>query len=120
MGAQGDLSMGLFAGAAGTLAVEASEQLEAAWLGERPLYSAKDVARRLFGGAVPGPALRWPYGVLLGAVAGRLLDGRRLGAVGEAVAVGGAVLAFELVAMPALGATPPLRAWPRRQLATLV
>ncbi len=107
--------MSLFAGAAGTLAVEASERVERGLLGELPVYAA----RRLFGGEAPGALLRWVYGPLLGFVAGHLLRRRRLEPVTQALAIAVTVCAFELVALPASGATPQLRQWPKSHLVLL-
>jgi len=111
--------MSLAAGAAGTLAVELSERLERAVLGDEPVYAAKRVARRLFGPRVPGRLLRWTYGPLLGLAAGRALEGRSWPFAAEAAGVGCCVFAFELAAMPAAGATPPVRRWPAGHVAAL-
>lgn len=92
-----------------------------------PAAVARGLARRLAGRRLPdGPAarlgllLRWLYGPALGAVyaAGR----SRLPApvVAGGVSFGAAIYLFELLAMPAFGATPPPRRWPRRELALLL
>jgi hypothetical protein len=99
-----------------TLAVSAIEPLERALLAEEPVYSARSIARRLFGRRVPWPAstaLRYAYGIGLGALASRVPWLR--GGLRTALALYG----LEIVLLPALGATPPLRRWPRRQWLTL-
>jgi hypothetical protein len=102
---------------AATLAVSAVEPLERAILGAEPVYSARSVARRLFGrrvGRLPATALRYGYGLALGAFVSRGLRLR------SALGIAAAVYGFERVAMPVLGLTPPVHRWPPRQRLTLL
>ena len=113
------VARGLTAGAAGTLAVAASDVVEAALLGRRPVYAPASIARRLFGGdATTGRALRWSYGPALG-VAAEWLAPKSGSVARRALRIGGAVLAFELATLPRVGATPKLRAWPLAELGLL-
>lgn len=113
--------LGLLAGAAGTLAVTGADIIELAILGRRPTYAPALLVQRLSSrahGASPsrtaakfGVALRWVYGPVLGLLSERLYpnDG---GVVSRGLVIGGSVLAFELLAMPLVGATPPWMLWP--------
>jgi hypothetical protein len=75
------------------------------------------LARRLLGRRLSrrqrqlaGMLMRWPYGVAWGTATAALApDGVPPPVVG--LAAGVAIWAFELVALPASGATPPVRAW---------
>lgn len=105
--------MTLLAGALGTTAVGVAERLERAALGEEPIYTSRRVAQRLSRGRLMGWMLRVPYGLAIAIIAGRVLAGRKWRLLPEAALVGAGVFALELAAMPAVGATPPLRCWPR-------
>ena len=118
---------GFLAGAIGTLVLTGFELFEAGWLGGPTLYAAGPVARglaarfvnrKLAGRSemVAGLALRWTYGPSLGAVYARVRPRLPLSVPVAAVCLAGGILGFELLAMPALGATPPLRKWDRPQL----
>ena len=65
-----------------------------------------------------GQLMRWPYGaawgVVLSAVGGVVPRARAWPVRGAAL--GGAVLAFELIALPLVGATPGLRQWGRDEI----
>ena len=95
----------LVSGIAATAALGRYERLERALLGREPAYAPAAVARRVLGDRRYGPLLRWLYGPALGVVYGALRSRWRL----PPFAFGGAVAAAELLAMPRLGATPPLR-----------
>jgi short-subunit dehydrogenase len=125
-GARDVVTRGLFAGAAGTLALALSGLIERALRGRRPVYAPASLARRLFGTLARTPArataigtvMRWIYGPLIGvayaATVGRALRRRwpagRLWPAG--LALGGAVYLFELLFLPLVGATRGLRHWP--------
>ena len=55
--------------------------------------------------------MRWSYGPALAFIRKRLVRSRRAG-IAEALSFGAAIYVFELVALPALDATPPVRMWP--------
>lgn len=110
---------GLAAGAAGTLAVAGSDLVEAAILGRPPVYAPASIARRLFArDGTTGRLLRWTYGPALG-LAAEWLTPKSGGVARQAFRIGGAVLAFELAALPRVGATPKLRKWPLADLGLL-
>lgn len=119
------MGTGVLAGAVGTGAIALSDRLERAWLGRAQVYAPARIAARLFRlralrrARAAGVLLRWSYGALIGTVWNRLLPARGRGTWPRAVGLGAAILAFELVALPALGATPPLRSWPRAEKALL-
>ena len=95
----------LASGIVATAALGRYERLERALLGREPAYAPAAVARRVLGNRRYGPLLRWLYGPALGVVYGALRSRWRL----PSLAFGAAVAAAELLAMPRLGATPPLR-----------
>jgi hypothetical protein len=87
------------------------DAIERQLLGGPPAYDVSAMGKRLFGNARAGSALRWAYGPALAYVQKKLrIPGLLFGPV---VALG------ELVAMPALGATPPVRRWRRGEVAML-
>jgi hypothetical protein len=110
------------AGLIGAVVLTAFERLEWRLLRERPVYAPALIGQRLLrpwlGSAesLPGAgyALRAAYGPLL-AVALLRLAGNSGPAWHRGFGLGLAIYLFELAAMPAVGATPQLRAWPRRQ-----
>ncbi|MDQ6944688.1 MAG: hypothetical protein M3256_00115 [Actinomycetota bacterium] len=61
--------------------------------------------------------MRWSYGSGLGAIYGIAQDGLRLPFPLAGLGLGAAVWIFEILALPATGATPPLRRWGRAQIA---
>jgi hypothetical protein len=118
---------GYLAGAIGTLVLTGFELLETGWLGGPSLYAAGPVARglaarfinrKLAGRAerMAGLLLRWTYGPSIGAVYARVRPRLPLSVPAAGVCLAGGILGFELLAMPALGATPPLGKWDRPQL----
>jgi hypothetical protein len=118
----------LVSGLAGTLALTVVERLERRVLGREPLYAATRIASRLARrwGRPIGPTatralgglMRWSYGPALALARKRLVRSRRRGIV-PALSFGAGIYAFELVALPALGATPPIRRWPPREVLML-
>lgn len=122
------LASGLVGGAVGTLAVMGSELIEVAILGRRPLYAPSLIVQRLLSrrGAEPsahtaarlGAGLRWAYGPTLGLVFDGLYPGTR-SVWRRGLVTGGSVLLFELIAMPLVGATPPVALWPRSDVLLL-
>jgi hypothetical protein len=110
-------------GALGALAL--SDRFERAWLGRPPVYTPEHIVTRLFGrrprlrARAAGTILRCGYGLLIAAAWSRLVSSRTCGTWRRALGLGAAIFAFELVALPALGATPPLRRWSRAEKALL-
>jgi hypothetical protein len=118
---------GFLAGAIGTLVLTGFEVFEAGWLGGPTLYAAGPVARglaarfvnrKLAGRTerVAGLLLRWMYGPTIGAVYARVRPRLPLSVPAAGACLAGGILGFELLAMPALGGTPPLGKWDRPQL----
>ena len=113
----------LFAsGMAGNAMVSAVEVLEREILGAPPTYRADAVtsrlAKRWTGRSLTpetarwlGRAARWAYGSSLAAAYGAVRPRRAPASLPRALALAGAIYLFEILAMPALGATPPLRRW---------
>jgi len=95
----------LTAGVAATAALGRFESLERLLLGREPSYAPARVAQRLFGSRHFGPLLRWTYGPALGVAYGALRS--RISV--PALAFGAAIATVELLAMPRVGATPPIR-----------
>jgi hypothetical protein len=121
---------GLATGAVGTVALSLGERLETQLLGEEPVYTARRIMARLAArrgvrlsdrsSSTLGRVVRWAYGPALGVVRAALERSRGprqrdSGTFGFA----GALFAFELIVLPATGATPPLRAWKPAQVASL-
>lgn len=122
------IARGAFAGAAGGLALTAGEPLERVVLGREPVYAPSRILSELFASRAPSRlgtrlastvSLRFGYAMGLGAAYGaarhRLPKPPPLGGI----VLGAAICAFEIVAMPTVGATPRIRAWPRGDLALL-
>jgi len=105
------------AAAAGLAGLALSERLERALLGRRPVYHPAAMLRRLGWRGPAGVArlVRAAYGLALGAAVAA--SRRRLPrpTLLAGVAVGAAVFTGERWTLPALGATPPRRAWPGRE-----
>jgi len=95
----------LAAGVAATAALGRFESLERLLLGREPSYAPARVAQRLFGSRHFGPLLRWTYGPALGVAYGALRS--RISV--PALAFGAVIATVELLAMPRVGATPPIR-----------
>jgi hypothetical protein len=118
----------LVAGACGVAALVVAERLERLVAGREPVYADGRVAARLAhrggfavgtrGALRLGSALRWAYGPAL-AFARAWLPGGRTPGLGRALSFGAMIYLGELLALPATGATPPVRRWPRRQVAML-
>jgi hypothetical protein len=118
------LLLGAAAGLVGTVVEGVLATGQAARRGRPPVYDPSQIAGRLAQHHLDlrlderqrrwaGHLMRWSYGpswgVLLGVLAGR---GRMrwtwpLWGLG----LGGAVMAFEVIALPATGGTPPLASW---------
>ena len=94
-----------------TLALSVADALERKWLGHRPAYDVDRMGKRLFGSARAGRAVRWVYGPALAVVQKKLRLPPLL--LGPAIALG------ELLAMPRVGATPPVRKWRRGEVPLL-
>jgi hypothetical protein len=122
------LARTLVAGTCGVIALALAEHLERRVAGREPVYAAGRVAGRLArrrGLSLSsrrarrlGSVLRWGYGPALAFARGWLPGGRRPG-LGRALSFGAMIYLGELLALPATGATPPVRRWPPRQ-ATLL
>ena len=95
-----------------TFSLQGADALERRLLGHRPVYDVGAMGRRLFGSARAGSALRWIYGPALAIVQKKL----RL----PPLLFGPAIALVELVAMPRVGATPPVRRWRRGEVPMLV
>jgi len=94
-----------------TFSLHGADALERRLLGHRPVYDVGAMGRRLFGSARAGSALRWIYGPTLAIVQKKL----RL----PPLLVGPAIALCELLAMPRVGATPPVREWRRGEVPAL-
>jgi hypothetical protein len=118
---------GAVAGAAGTVVLTLVESIEIRALGAAPVYTSTRVAARLAArigvtlndddSRRAGRLLRWTYGPALGMVRSWLAG--RSAALASWISFAVAIYAFELVVLPAVGATPPLRRWPRAQIGSL-
>lgn len=119
---------GAVAGAGGTLALSLAEIVERRALGRRAVYDpcvmarawpvTRSLATKL--GARPlGLAMRWVYGPTLGAIFGVWRRAARRRRPARGVALGAAIYCSELALLPRIGATPPLRSWPRGDVVTL-
>jgi hypothetical protein len=123
---------GLVAGVAGTAALSAFERLEWALLGGRmAIYAPASVGRGLAGrwlaGTVSprrdarlGYALRWLYGPSLGILFATARPLFPQTPVAAGVCLGAGIFAVEFAAMPAVGATPPIRRWSRLEPGLLI
>lgn len=120
---------GLLAGLLGTAALSAFERVERALLGRSPSYAAPEVGRALvrrlgmpcsdaFGRRV-GLLLRWLYGPTLGALGAMAFPRSSRAVVRSGLCLSSAVYVFEILAMPATRATPPVRDWALRELILL-
>jgi hypothetical protein len=94
-----------------TLFLHGADALERRLLGHRPAYDVGAMGKRLFGTPRAGTVLRWMYGPTLAIVQKRL----RL----SPLLFGPAIALCELVAMPRVGATPPVRKWRRGEVPML-
>jgi hypothetical protein len=114
---------GAVAGLAGTAVL----QLLSAAQRQEPIYAPERIAGRLveryLRRPLPGPErntvgrfLRWTYGPSLGSAFGEAEQMTQLPYPLSGLCLGAAVWAFELVALPLTGATPPLRTWGLRTI----
>lgn len=118
---------GLAAGAVGTMVLGIIEPLERDWVGSQPPYHPSRIVQALYprltgrrSATAWGIALRWLYGPVLGVLyadARRRLPRRDLTA---GVMFGATIWAFELLLLPLVGATPPVRRWTGRERAALL
>jgi hypothetical protein len=119
------LTLGAIAGLAGTVVTSALSAAQARLRGRPAVYEPGRMAGRLAGRAGlelngrerawAGSLMRWPYGASWGAALGAA-PAPRWPLAG--LVLGGALLSFELVALPLSGATPPVRKWGREELAS--
>jgi hypothetical protein len=118
--------VGLFA----ALVLTGADWIEQKLLGRPAIYVPGAIARRLFGAhsrfararyaGVQGLALRGAYSAGLGALYAVLRERLPGSPTRAGRAFGTGIWAFELVAMPAVRAVPPLREWPRAEIALLL
>jgi len=121
---------GSLIGVLGALALTCADLLEQKLLGRPQLYVPRAIAWRLFGGrslfdrartaSVRGLALRTIYSAGLGALYGTWRQSFPRSPTMAGLSLGAEIWAFELVAMPAIRAVPPLRQWPRAEIALLL
>jgi hypothetical protein len=117
-------------GLLGALILTAADRLERGLLGRSQIYAPSAIARRLFGsrrvsdralfGSLHGCALRAAYSAGLGALYGALRERFPRRRTMAGVTLGAEIWVFELVALPALRVVPPLRDWPRGEIALLL
>jgi hypothetical protein len=105
-------AMGSSASAASVMSLFPRAQASAAH-GAAQITSQQSVRRD----ALMGAMLRWTYGPALGVLSHLLFA--RFHPARRALFTSAAILAFELCAMPATGATPPISTWRRRELLLL-
>lgn len=113
---------GLLAGVFGTAVLSAFERLEWAALARTAVYAPAHVGRglaaRWFAGALSpargmrfGHALRWVYGPSLGMLFTSVRGVLPRNPLAAGLCFGVGIFAFEVAVMPAVSATPPVRAW---------
>lgn len=113
--------IGAFSGLCGALALVGADRIERAVLGRRPVYDPMVMALRL--GLAENldrvgrlaMAARLLYGSALGAAFGASTFWRALPRARAGIAMGACIRAFERLALPRLGATPPTRHWEWRE-----
>lgn len=115
------LRSGLWSGVVGTLALAASDRAERLLLGRRPVYAPHELTRRLGLNRSPAlaQALRWSYGPMVGVLCEYVYP-QRARPLRRALAVAGTIFSFEIAALPLVGATPPLKRWPRSHVALML
>jgi hypothetical protein len=91
--------------------VELLNRLERALLKRRPVFDPGKIARRLLGDESLAPLLRWGYATALARVQRRFRV--------HPLVFGPAVALCELLLMPAVGATPKVKRWPRGEVPLL-
>jgi hypothetical protein len=122
--AAGAVGKGLVAGAIGTAAMTVSSTVEMKVRGRKPSDAPARAAGKVLGVQPVGEAQRqrfstivhWSYGTLWGAARG-LLGAAGLSGAAAAGAHFAAVWGSELVALPALGVTPPATQWGPEEVA---
>jgi hypothetical protein len=104
-----------------------ADRLEQALLGRPAIYVPQAIARRLFPPSLDrrrrmaacGMLLRAAYSASWGLLYSRLRERFPRSPLKAGIGFGTGIWAFELLAMPAARAVPPLREWPRREIALL-
>lgn len=94
-----------------TALLAAFDAVERRLLGHRPAYDVDRIGRRLFGSARKGWAMRCAYAPAMA------FAQTRLGI--PALMFGPLLATAELYAMPRLGATSPVRKWPKGEVPLL-
>lgn len=120
------LLAGVAAGLAGTAAVSVLGAVETRIRGRAAVFDPAVMAGRLAAHAGldlgdrerrwAGRIMRWPYGAGWGGLLGVAAPALPWPVAG--IALGGAVLGFELAALPLAGATPGVRRWGRDEIAS--
>jgi len=119
--------IGLFA----ALVLTCADRFEQMLLGRSQIYAPRAIARRLFrpqalfgpaprSAGVQGLALRVVYSAALGAFYGTLREHFPRTPIRAAISLGAMIWGFELVTLPAIRAVPPVREWPRTEVALLL
>ena len=90
------------------VALGVMDVVERRFLRRKPTYATSRMGERLFGSALAGDAMRLVYAPAMAWLKRRT----KL----PALVFGPLVAAFELVAMPLVGATPPVRKWRRGEV----
>lgn len=123
-GRRSQFKSGLTAGALATVAEAAWTRAQVRMLGGRkPVFTPDVMVSRMVVTAtghslgprvagVLGIGMRTGYGPSLAVLWTLLLNGRRPRSVRDTCLLGGLIWAFEIAALPAVRATPPLRRWP--------
>jgi hypothetical protein len=126
-----DAASGALRGFSASMVLTAFEPVERALLGRPPVYAPAAMVRRLIRGGpygiqgvvyvrASGLVLRSLYGASIGALFAATRQRWPASGFGRTALMAGAIWAFELVALPASGATPPLRNWRRSEIALLL
>jgi hypothetical protein len=117
-------------GLTASMLLTAFEPVERALLGRVQLYAPEAMLSSLFHARFPGVqpirlrtgalVLRSLYGASIGALYAAARRRLPFSGLGRTALVAGAIWAFELGVLPASGATPPLRKWPKAEIALLL
>lgn len=126
------LTQELLAGTAGTLAHQGLTPLRNAWLGHLPPYAVRTIVSRLGERVLGRPprdsqargwglVMRFTYGPSLALAWTRVRAWlpRSLPTPVRGLLLGAGVFAFEVLSLPLVGATRPLRTWTRGDFALL-
>ncbi len=128
-GRRSQLVRGLIAGALATAAEAVWTRAQVRLLGGRkPVFTPALMVSRMVHAAtghsldrrvagVLGGGMRAGYGPSVAVLWTLLRNGRRPRSVRDTCLLGGFIWAFEIAALPAVRATPPLRRWPRPDVA---